>query len=96
MSSFQKKESTGDIQRKVENDCYLDKKRAAEYLCWSISKLESNMKHLPVYKHGRGKVYFKKSELNAFMQAFRVEPSEKTVAQLAREILDQIRVKSHP
>ena len=58
----------------LRRERYLDKKAAAEYLCWSSRKLEEYLPEIKHFKHKR-KIYFKRSDLDKYMACFKVEAS---------------------
>jgi len=79
----------------LRKERYLDKRAAAEYLCWSPRKLEEYLAEIRHFKH-KGKVYFKRSELDKYMARFEVEASpgeDFDLRRLADETMARLEVK---
>lgn len=69
-------------------DRYLRKRLAAQYLGWSVRKLENYLSEIPHYRHG-GMLYFRVSALDAYMQRFEVEPAP-DLHSMADEVLARL------
>jgi len=65
---------------------YLDKAGAAKYLGQSVRWLESRMHEIPQYRPG-SKVLFRRSELDSWMDHYRVRPSELDLKSIVDKIL---------
>ena len=70
-------------------DCYLDKKKAADYLDISVSNLEKRLKEIPHFRLGQ-KVLFKRSELDVWMEQFRERDEALDLKGLADAALAQL------
>ena len=51
-------------------DCYLSKRSAAKYLDISVRSINQHLHHMPHFRRG-GKILFRKSELDRWMDRFR-------------------------
>ncbi len=51
-------------------DCYLSKRSAAKYLDISVRSINQHLHHMPHFRRG-GKILFRKSELDRWMDWFR-------------------------
>jgi excisionase family DNA binding protein len=74
----------------LNRDCFLDKRRAAEYLSVSPRLLEAR-KDIPRFRFGSGgKVLFKRSELDAWMEKYRVGIQIDPLERIANEALEAV------
>lgn len=78
-----------EIMSYLRQDGYLDKVAAAEYLGVSVRTLEGWMDRLPRYRPG-GKSLFRKSELDAFMERHREQPTDVDLERVADEAVASI------
>ena len=77
----------------MAKDCYFDKKAAARYLGWSPRKLDEFLSEIPHFKHG-GKTYFKRSQLDQYMDEFAVAGRERDgldLKAMAAEAMNRLR-----
>jgi len=59
----------------LETDRYLDLKEAARYLPLSERTIRQHLDEIPHFRYGK-KIIFKKSELDRFMETFRVRDQD--------------------
>jgi len=78
-----------EILRYLHGDCYLDKKSAAEYLSWSVRKLEQYLPEIPHFKHN-GKVYFRRSQLDEYMSRFEVPCEHEGLRLMTEEAMSKL------
>ncbi len=63
----------------LETDRFMDLKEAAEYLPLSERTIRQHLNEIPCFRYGR-KVIFKKSELDQWMETFRVRDQDLDIA----------------
>jgi len=79
--------SVREILNFIESDRYLDLKEAAEYLPLSERTIRQHLKEIPCFRYGK-KIIFKKSELDQWMEGFRVRDQDLDQAmKMAEEML---------
>ena len=79
--------SVKEILAYLETDRYLSLKEAAEYLPLSERTIREHLKTIPHFRCGR-KIIFRKSELDRWMESFRVRDKDLDRAmRLAKEML---------
>lgn len=79
----------GEVLSYIREDCYLDKNQSAQYLGAGLRTFESWMDQLPKYRPG-GKVMFKKSELDAFMERHLEAPCAVDLERLADDAIASV------
>ena len=67
--------SVAEILVYLRNDYYLDLKQASEYLPLSARTIREHLKTIPHFRCGR-KIIFRKSELDQWMETFRVRDQD--------------------
>ena len=67
--------SVREVLNLIESDRYLDLKEAAEYLPLSERTIRQHLNEIPHFRCGR-KIVFKKSELDQWMEGFRVRDQD--------------------
>ena len=67
--------SVREILNFIEQDRYLDLKEAAQYLPLSYRTIWEHRKTIPHFRYGN-KIIFKKSELDQWMETFRVRDQD--------------------
>ena len=67
--------SAAEILVYLRNDHYLDLKQASEYLSLSERTIREHLKTTPHYRFRR-KIIFRKSELDQWMETFRVRDQD--------------------
>ena len=79
--------SVREIVNLIESDRYMDLKEAAQYLPLSYRTIWGHRKEIPHFCYGN-KIMFKKSELDRWMEAFRVRDQDLDEAvKMAEEML---------
>jgi len=79
--------SVREVLAYLEADRYLDLKEAAEYIPLSERTIRQHLKTIPHFRCGR-KIIFRKSELDRWMEAFRVSDQDLDSAmRLAKEMM---------
>ena len=79
--------SVKEILAYLETDRYLSLKEAADYLPLSERTIREHLKTIPHFRCGR-KIIFRKSELDRWMESFRVRDQDLDAAmRLAKEML---------
>ena len=79
--------SVREVLAYLEADRYLDLKEAAEYLPLSERTVRQHLNEIPHFRYGK-KIIFKKSELDQWMETFRVQDQDLDVAmKIAEEML---------
>jgi excisionase family DNA binding protein len=63
-----------DVIAALASDYYMPKRAAAQYLGMSLRTLQSQLGQMPHYRRG-GKILFKRSELDRWMQLYRESSS---------------------
>ena len=71
--------SVREVLNFIESDRYLDLKEAAEYLPLSERTLREHLNEIPHFRYGK-KIIFRKSELDQWMETFRVRDQDLDVA----------------
>ncbi len=64
-----------EILNFIESDRYLDLKEVAEYLPLSERTIRQHLNEIPHFRYGK-KIIFKKSELDLWMETFRVRDQD--------------------
>ena len=67
--------SVREVLPYLETDRYLDLKGAAEYLPLSERTIREHLNEIPHFRYGK-KIIFKKSELDQWMESFRVRDQD--------------------
>jgi excisionase family DNA binding protein len=67
---------------------YLDKRSAAKYLDVSPRWIEDRLHEIPHYRPG-GKILFRRSELDEWIEAYRVHPDDHDLQSLLDAVLSQ-------
>ena len=73
----------------LQTDCHMGMRRAAEYLGMSERKFGGLLKEIPKFKVG-GQWLIRKSELDQWMEQYRVEPTTEDVSELVDEVLMEV------
>ena len=81
--------TVANVLAALDIDLYLNKKQACRYLSISLSFLEKLMPEIPHFKLGK-KVLFRKTELSAWMEQYRVSAEALDVQQIANEALHDV------
>ena len=74
----------------VLEDCYLDKREAADYLSLGLRTLEDRLHSIPRFRLGSKKLLFKKSELDEWMEQFRQTTSDTDIGALADQVVAKV------
>ncbi len=81
--------SVCEVLAYLDQDRYLNLAQASEYL--SISKRTiRDLADVPRYRIGSELLLFKKSELDQWMEQYRVQPTTEDVSELVDEVLEEI------
>jgi len=67
--------SVREVLGYLDTDRYLDLKEAAKYLPLSERTIRQNLNEIPHFRYGK-KIIFKKSELDQWMEIFRVRDQD--------------------
>jgi len=67
--------SVREVLNLIESDRYLDLKEAAEYLPLSERTIREHLNEIPHFRYGK-KIIFRKSELDRWMETFRVRDQD--------------------
>ena len=67
--------SVSEVLNFIQSDRYLDLKGAAEYLPLSERTIRQHLNEIPHFRYGK-KIIFKKSELDQWMEIFRVRDQD--------------------
>ena len=79
--------SVREVLAYLETDRFMDLKEAAEYLPLSERTIRQHLNEIPHFRYGK-KIIFKKSELDRFMETFRVLDQDLDAAlRMAEEML---------
>ena len=79
--------SVREVLAYLETDRYLDLKEAAQYLPLSERTIRQHLKTIPHFRCGK-KIIFRRSELDRWMETFRVkEPDLDKAMEIAEEML---------
>ena len=78
-----------EVLQWLQTDCHFGVRQAAEYLGMSERKFSGLLKGIPKYKVG-GQWLIKRSELDSWMQQFRVEPTSEDVEELVDGVLAEV------
>ena len=83
----------------MNEQCYLTKQEAAEYLRISRSNLETYLSEIPHYRLGKkekGKVIFRRADLDKWIENYRVNRSitKSQIDQEVDDILNQLQTKA--
>ena len=79
--------SVRELLAYLDRDRYLSLPEAAKYLCLSQRTLREHLKSIVHYRYGR-KIIFKRSQLDSWVETFRVRDDDLDVAvQIAEEML---------
>ena len=73
----------------LQTDRYMGKKESAKYLCMGEKKFRAQSKSMPKYKVG-GTWVFKRSELDEWMEQYRVQPTSEDVEDLVDGVLMEV------
>jgi hypothetical protein len=73
----------------LRNDRYVDKRGASSFLGISKRTLDSLLPTIPHYRIKK-KIFFKRSELDEWMQSHRVRPTSQDLKRLADEITAKV------
>ena len=76
--------SLAEVLDYLREDCYMDKRAAARYLGRSVRWVEDRMSTIPYYKADGGGVRFRKTELDRWMEAYRIRPDDNNNAPALR------------
>ena len=71
--------SVREVLAYLETDRYLDLKEAAEYLPLSERTIRQHLNEIPHFRYGK-KIIFRKSELDRWMEGFRVRDQDLDIA----------------
>ena len=79
--------SVREVLAYLETDRYMDLKEAAQYLPLSERTIRQHLKTIPHFRCG-GKIIFRRSELDRWMEGFRVKDQDLDAAlRMAEEML---------
>jgi len=79
--------SVREVLNLIKNDHFMDLKEATEYLPLSERTIRQHLKTIPHFRCGR-KIIFRKSELDRWMETFRVRDQDLDQAvKMAEELL---------
>ncbi len=67
--------SVREVLNLIQSDRYMDLKEAAEYLPLSERTIRQHLNEIPCFRYGK-KIIFKKSELDQWMESFRVRDQD--------------------
>ena len=67
--------SVREILNFIQSDRYLDLKEAAEYLPLSERTIRQHLNEIPHFRYGK-KIIFRRSELDQWMESFRVRDKD--------------------
>jgi len=67
--------SVREVLNFIESDRFMDLKEAAEYLPLSERTIRQHLGEIPCFRYGK-KIIFKKSELDQWMETFRVRDQD--------------------
>ncbi len=79
--------SVREVFKFIESDRFMDLKEAAEYLPLSERTIREHLKVIPHFRYGK-KIVFRRSELDRWMEGFRVRDQDLDEAmKMAEEML---------
>jgi len=79
--------SVREVLAYLETDRYMDLKEAAQYLPLSERTIRQHLNQIPYFRCGR-KLIFRKSELDRWMETFRVRDQDLDIAlKMAQQML---------
>ncbi len=79
--------SVSEVLAYLQTDRYMDLKEAAEYLPLSERTIREHLKVIPHFRYGK-KIVFRRSELDRWMEGFRVlDPDLDAALRMAEEML---------
>jgi excisionase family DNA binding protein len=84
--------SVSEVIRYLQRDSYLPMKQAAEYLGLSPRFLASRKFEIRHYRRG-GKILFKRSDLDEWIEQHRREPVQMDLKRLVNQVVEQVRAK---
>ena len=80
-----------DILSYVQNDHFMGKVKASQYLGISIRNIENRLEEIPHFRVGR-KLLFKRSELDAWMEFYRESGNGCDLKALADDALATLKI----